>query len=533
MAKRLKDYEAKRNFSKTPEPIGTKRIPSANYPRFVVHKHRATHLHYDLRLEVDGVFKSWALKRGPSRDPAEKRLAVQVEDHPLGYGDFEGTIPKGQYGGGTVMIWDRGYWSPTRNEPALKSLEDGELKLVMGGEKLKGDWVLVRMKRDRDGRSKSNWLLIKHKDTWAKPGDNDEMLADARSVASGRTMEEIAVGKGKGPLPFIAKGKGKTASKPDEVWQPTRTLTSPAKISPVKAEGSRVLGVPISKPGKILWPDTGVTKCMLAEYLATVGPWMIEHLRGRPCSLLRAPDGINAETFFQRHVMKGAHERVTEVRVSGDYMPFLQIDSVEALVSMAQLAAVEFHPWNCRPNEPNVPGRLIFDLDPAPDVEFSKVVGAAIELKGRLETAGLQPYCKTTGGKGLHVVTPLANDSPGATWKQARMFAQAVCTQMAADSPDLYLVKMTKSLRKGRIYLDYLRNDRKSTAVAPLSPRARELATVSMPLEWRDVAVGLEPKRFTIATAVDLMRENSPWNDYARSERSLIGAIHKLIGRNP
>ena len=166
----------------------------------MIQKHDATRLHYDLRLEFDGVFKSWAVTRGPSLDPAERRLAVEVEDHPLDYGDFEGTIPKGQYGGGTVEIWDRGYW--LANNPA-KGLAKGDLKFALLGEKLKGEWVLVRMKHDRNGGKRTNWLLIKHRDEYAKSGDADRVLDDDKSVASGRTMRQIADGKGKAPTPFM------------------------------------------------------------------------------------------------------------------------------------------------------------------------------------------------------------------------------------------------------------------------------------------------------------------------------------------
>ncbi|MBK5571922.1 DNA polymerase ligase N-terminal domain-containing protein, partial [Ensifer sp. SSB1] len=171
--KKLSTYRAKRDFTKTEEPSGQEAIRSAEYPRFVVQKHDATRLHYDLRLEMDGVFKSWAVTRGPSLDPKDKRLAVEVEDHPLDYGDFEGTIPKGEYGGGTVMLWDRGFWMPEGDKPADQALRDGDLKILMAGSKLKGSWVLVRMKHDKLGGNRNNWLLIKHRDEYSRAGDKD------------------------------------------------------------------------------------------------------------------------------------------------------------------------------------------------------------------------------------------------------------------------------------------------------------------------------------------------------------------------
>src|SRR5499426_348439 len=191
MAKRaLALYQAKRDFKKTPEPSGKAAIGRGRYPRFVVQKHAASRLHYDLRLEVDGVFKSWAVTKGPSPDPSDKRLAVEVEDHPLDYGDFEGTIPKGEYGGGTVMLWDRGFWTPEGNADPARALRAGELKFSMAGKKLKGGWVLVRMRHDRTHGKRNNWLLIKHRDGYEREGKGDALLAQDKSVASGRTMDE-------------------------------------------------------------------------------------------------------------------------------------------------------------------------------------------------------------------------------------------------------------------------------------------------------------------------------------------------------
>src|SRR4051794_4688690 len=162
----LKTYRAKRDFEKTQEPSGSREVLPAEHRRFVIQKHAASRLHYDFRLELNGVMKSWAVTRGPSIDPADKRLAVEVEDHPLAYGDFEGTIPAGQYGGGTVQLWDRGYWEPESNVAPEASLKSGELKFKLFGERLNGSWVLVRMRKASDGK-RNNWLLIKHRDAAA------------------------------------------------------------------------------------------------------------------------------------------------------------------------------------------------------------------------------------------------------------------------------------------------------------------------------------------------------------------------------
>ena len=211
---KLAEYQAKRDFSRTQEPSGDKKPKISSRLRFVIQKHAATRLHYDLRLELDGVFRSWAITRGPSLDPHDKRLAVEVENHPLDYGDFEGTIPKGQYGGGTVQLWDRGYWAP-QGMTAEEGLASGDLKFTLEGEHLQGSWVLVRIKNWSGGK-RTNWLLIKHRDEFAHDGDNDALLVEDRSVASGRPMADIEAGKGPPPKAFmVSSAKGVTS---DAVW---------------------------------------------------------------------------------------------------------------------------------------------------------------------------------------------------------------------------------------------------------------------------------------------------------------------------
>ncbi len=230
--KPLSRYRAKRDFTRTSEPSDNRATRKSKRLRFVIQRHAARQLHYDLRLELGGVFKSWAVAKGPSLNPKDKRLAVEVEDHPLDYGDFEGTIPKGEYGGGTVQLWDRGYWAPEGDKTPEQGLADGDFKFTLDGERLHGSWVLVRMKRDWTGGKRTNWLLIKHRDEFAVEEEGDAILAEDRSVASGRSMAAISAGEEPGPAPFMTRRR--KAAAPDAVWNSNRDEDAEEKPRPVK-----------------------------------------------------------------------------------------------------------------------------------------------------------------------------------------------------------------------------------------------------------------------------------------------------------
>jgi bifunctional non-homologous end joining protein LigD len=276
---KLSKYRGKRDFSKTAEPSGAAKVVPSDHRRFVIQKHDATRLHYDLRLELDGVFKSWAVTRGPSLDPHDKRLAVEVEDHPLDYGDFEGTIPKDEYGGGTVQLWDRGFWDPEGNDSPEKALAGGSLKFSLDGERLHGSWALVRIKNDRTGSERTNWLLIKHRDEYAQEGHGDAVLDEDRSVASGRSMAAIAGGTGAGPKPFMLAKK--TAAKADAVWNSNRNgsevkekAAKPAKVA--QAPSKRTAAKTPSRTAAPLPDFIAPQLCQLVERPSSGTGWVHE-----------------------------------------------------------------------------------------------------------------------------------------------------------------------------------------------------------------------------------------------------------------
>jgi bifunctional non-homologous end joining protein LigD len=310
----------------------------------------------------------------------------------------------------------------------------------------------------------------------------------------------------------------------------TRSMAKPGKSANNKS--LRIAGIAISHPEKELWPaDKGhkaVTKADLAAYYELAAPRLLPYIEERPVSLVRAPEGIEGQRFFQRHVMEGM-QGASSMKVKGEPKPYLMVDDLEGLIGLAQAGGLELHPWGCKKGDPETPAILIFDLDPAPDVDFDTVIDAAKAMRDKLAACGFKPYVKTTGGKGLHVVVAIKGTPKNpVTWKDAKAFARDICIWLERDDPAHYTTNMAKAKRGGKIFLDYLRNDRTSTAVAPWSPRARPHATISLPLSWAQAKHGLDPQDYTIANAKTLLNRADPWKDFAKSAVSLESARKKL-----
>ncbi|TIP92713.1 MAG: DNA ligase D [Mesorhizobium sp.] len=842
----LETYRKKRDFSVTPEPQGRRAPRTGN--SFVIQKHDARRLHYDFRLEMDGVLKSWAVTKGPSLIPGEKRLAVHVEDHPLEYGGFEGTIPKGEYGGGTVILWDRGTWTPIGD--AHRGYVKGHLDFELHGAKLGGRWHLVRM-AGKPREKRENWLLIKGDDDAARTEDDPDILDERpESVATGRKIEDVA---GEEPGWSSKTGRirkqrsGRTRAAPQEEQPATVSVPEPSKIKGAKkaalpdfveptlatlvssapsgerwlheikfdgyrlqarleagrvklltrsgldwtkkfgkavvsaladipvgtalidgelvvetsagasdfsalqadlsegrsdrfrfyvfdllhldgydlrdvalikrkellekiigsdsgivsysghfeedgplvlrhacrlslegvvsklrdapyragrsknwvkskcsarqefvvagyvpsttsrnAIGSLVLGVyddgklhhvgrvgtgytaavaeglfkkleriripsspfderlsaeearqvryvrpelvaevefrawtadgnlrhasfrglredkpakeivretpktdkaaakperrtvKLTHPDRLYWPDQGVTKEGLADYYAEVWRYASPYLVGRALALLRCPSGISGEQFFQKHAWKGLNPNIVLVHDPKDPPDerLISINDLDGLIGLVQSAALEIHPWGSTVSDWERPDTIIMDLDPGEGVSWEAVIEAAVETRDRLKDAGLVPFIKTSGGKGLHVVAPL---KPKAEWPAVKAFTKAIADSMASDSPGRYVSTITKSKRRGKILVDYLRNQRGATAVAPYSTRARPGAAVSMPLSWDELGPAIGPAYFTVENTPTRLASlaSDPWQDFRAAAVPIEGHANR------
>jgi bifunctional non-homologous end joining protein LigD len=835
----LREYERKRDFARTPEPRGPgKKRKGAAAPRFVVQQHAARRMHYDFRLELDGVLKSWAVPKGPSLDTAERRMAVETEDHPLDYGDFEGVIPKGEYGGGTVVVWDRGTWEPI-GDPR-RGLEKGKLEFRLAGEKLSGRWHLVRMRGRAEDRGKRMWLLIKGRDEATRTGPAGEITErETASVLSGRDLAAVAAAadrvwsseKGevkppktktrksparakaahdlpRKPLPralepqlatlvdaapagdewlheikldgyrilariengaarlltragndwtdvfpsvaqslarlpvdaalldgevvvndsggrsrfqllqnalkrersefqyhafdvlhldgfdlraaplvarkellekllegfdapnvhfsahvvgggpaYFAKacergeegilsklarapytsGRTKTwlkvkchrrqefvivgytdprrsrlgfgalllgvndaqgalryagkvgtgfgsdllvelsarleklARKKAPVVDPERaerrahwvepelvaeveftewtddgkvrhpsfvalrTDKPPAAIrrereEPVaraKEERAEVAGVRLSNPGRVYWPDVGITKSELAQYWETMAERALPGIARRPLSLVRHPEGVGTKGFFQKHATDSVPKQVGRVPINRGEEPYTMVTDVASLVALVQIGVIEIHPWGSRADAIEKPDLFILDLDPDPAVPWRRLAETALLLRAFLGDLGFVPFLRTTGGKGLHVVVPLVRRIG---WEELKSFTHSLALRLVREAPQHYTAQISKAKREGKILIDYLRNQRDATAIGSYSPRARAGAPVAIPLAWDELdPKGKGPPTWSLREAPARLREPDPWAEFEASRRPLTKKLRDLV----
>ncbi|HSK46942.1 MAG TPA: DNA ligase D [Coriobacteriia bacterium] len=855
----LDEYRRKRDFGVTPEPSGEAGADHAGLS-YVIQKHASSRLHWDFRIELDGVLLSWAIPKGPSLDTADKRLAMHVEDHPIAYGSFEGVIPKGEYGGGTVMLWDRGTWEPDHGDPRAH-LAEGHLKFYLYGERLRGRWMLVRSK-GYGGSGKDSWLLFKERDDEVRPKSEFDAVAEwTTSVATGRTMDEIAAdveavwhsdasveanvagstgihpppappavappsldaveGARVAPFPrtvevelaqlvkdvpegerwiheikfdgyrivaLMNEGKVRLVSRNGKDWtdrfpaivsaiaalpakqavldgevvvvrpdgtndfqalqnfarrreaadlhymvfdllyldgydlrgaglvkrkellapllprhadrllytdhieghgdtffnkacdlslegvvskradapyrpgrgrdwvkvkcllrqefvvvgftdpggsrksfgalvigvhedgeikqvgrvgtgfteqslsdiharlikiqraeppvknppkgalarsihwvepslvaevafaewteeeqlrhpsflglredkaadevvveSPAPPPTLPPEPATKKGEGPVIATVRLSNPDRVLWPDVGVTKLELARYYESVADLMLPHVEERPLSLVRCPTGYTGECFYQKHIVNFPKAVATVdiyEPVDDETVPYARVTGLPSLVGLTQMGVLEIHPWGSRADDPEKPDRLIFDLDPDPELPWTTVAATASLIHVELERLGLKSWLKTTGGKGLHIVAPVTRRQ---SWGEVRDFARAFVESIVAIEPRLFTASMSKSQRGGKIFIDYVRNTRGSTAIAAYGSRARPGAPVSVPLYWSELDDMTVQPIFTVRNLNKRLSELSgdPWSELSGERQSITKAMRERLG---
>ncbi|HEY8146755.1 MAG TPA: non-homologous end-joining DNA ligase [Kofleriaceae bacterium] len=517
---KLATYRAKRSFQTTPEPAGGSARRPVVGPMFVVQKHAASRLHYDFRLEIGGVLVSWAIPKGPTADPAVKRLAARTEDHPIEYGDFEGIIPAGEYGGGTVVVWDTGTWQPEGD--AAAALAKGHLRFELSGKKLRGRYHLVKTRGDKG----ESWLFFKGKDEHARA--DGSVPWGEESVLTGRTVEEVAGARDR--VWHSNRGEKETKARPSAKQKIARKAAAPPAVgapdlSALIAQLPKALprGIPLSNLEKVLYPEQGLTKGALVAYYAVVADLMLPHLAGRPLTIVRCPDGRHKHSFYQKHSKVGQPPAIHRVPIEeeGETVEYMAVDDLAGLLGLVQLGSLEIHTWGCRRDRVERPDVLIFDLDPDEALPFSEVTDAAVEVRGQLEGLGLQSFVKTTGGKGLHLVVPIERRTD---WDETKEFCHQVAVALTRMRPDRYVAVAGKGKRHGKIFVDYLRNGFGASAIAPYSTRSREGAPVAAPITWDELEAGtVRPGDFTVTELPRRLASlgRDPWRGYFEVKQSI------------
>ncbi len=509
----LERYHDKRDFARTPEPAGA----AAGGPgtdgvarRFVVQRHRARRLHYDLRFEIDGALASWAVPKGPTLDPDVKRGAFHVEDHPIEYLDFEGVIPAGEYGGGDVIVWDTGTWEPANTDDPAQAVAGGELHAELHGEKLRGRFVLVRTRRGERGRE--DWLLLHKHDDFAVAGWDPEQ--HDRSVVSGRTNDEVAAEPDRMWRSGAPAAQASVALRPPEVEQADPDEI--AALDRLKASGKwHVFGreLRVTNLDKVLFPAGGdeepVTKREFLRYAARIAPVALPYLVGRALNMHRYPSGADTKGFWHKELPSHAPEWLprwdNEEADAGETCTYLVVDEPAALVWAANFGALEWHAWTSLTSSPHQPTYALIDLDPGAQTSWEDLLALARLHRTALEHLNVRAFPKVTGRRGIQIWIPIAQ-GPG--FDETRAWVKTLSETVGKVLPDLVSWKWEVRDRSGKARLDYTQNAINKTLVAPYSCRPAALAPVSVPIEWDELDdPDLRPDRFTIRTIWDRLAD--------------------------
>lgn len=470
----LEEYRRKRHFKRTPEP-GAKVAQSKGEPIFVIQEHHATRLHYDFRLEADGVLKSWAVTKEPTLDPSIKRLAVEVEDHPLGYATFSGDIPEGEYGAGHVDIWDHGTYRNImldKPEPMTiaEGIEAGHLEFELHGEKLHGKFAMILMK---DRGPKHNWLLIKMKDEFAEAdGTSGGTADDAGSKAASNRKRKAASAK-----------------------------SATRNARPVAERTGSPEHPKLTNLDKVMFPGPGYTKGDLLDYYERVAGLLIPHLKDRPVTIERFPDGLGEDSprFWQKNTPDYYPEWIARVDLPGEdgkHTLYTVVNDVDTLLYLVNLGTITLHVWQSRIDTLDHPDYVVFDLDPG-ERSFEDVVTVAKTLHAVLREEEIDTFIKTSGKSGLHIIVPW---TASGDYDEAREWMIEVAQRVIAEIPEIATMERMKNKRGGRLYFDVMQNVRGRHVVPPYVVRGVPEATVSVPLNWREVTASLSPKKFDIGS---------------------------------
>jgi bifunctional non-homologous end joining protein LigD len=514
----LAPYQRKRDFGRTPEPAGGPPDPAAGTRRFVVQRHRARRLHYDLRFEIGGVLVSWAVPRGPTLDPKVRRIAIHVEDHPIEYLNFEGVIPSGGYGGGDVIVWDRGTWEPHATDDPAAAVAAGELHVDVTGEKLHGRLILVRT-GEAAAVGKEQWLLLHKHDESAVAGWDPE--DHPVSVLSGRTNDEVKADPERLWRSDLPAAEASVAIAPGgagagEDGRADRGSDGLSQLDALGSGGSLdVFGrrLRLTNLDKVLFPgrpdEVPVTKRELIRYAIQIAPVILPYLTGRALNMHRFPGGAESAGFWQKQRPDHAPDWIgrwddPEAR-RGRVSSHLVVNEPAALVWAANFGALEWHAWTSCTDRPHQPSYALIDIDPGTETSWADVLVLARLHRAALEHLGVLGRPKLTGRRGIQIWIPVG---PGAEVELTRAWVEQLSRSVGSVVPDLVSWKWDIRERAGLARLDYTQNASHKTLVAPYSPRAVAGAAISAPLEWDELDdPSLRPDSVTIRTALDRLAE--------------------------